>query len=125
MGQLTLAQQAEFQRYSKQTRREQFVEEMDTVMPWGSCWRWLRRTIQKAKQAASRLGLKSCYGSIFCSSGSRFPARRWKMRSMNRRCCGALPASLWAAPRRRTRRPFSTSAICSKRMLWAARCWLR
>ncbi|HZZ15093.1 MAG TPA: IS5/IS1182 family transposase, partial [Candidatus Sulfotelmatobacter sp.] len=34
MRQLTLARQAEFQRYSKKTRREQFLEEMDAVMPW-------------------------------------------------------------------------------------------
>ena len=34
MRQMTLAQQAEFQRYSKKTRREQFLEEMDAVMPW-------------------------------------------------------------------------------------------
>ena len=35
MRQMTLAHQAEFQRYSKKTRREQFLEEMDAVMPWG------------------------------------------------------------------------------------------
>jgi len=34
MQQLTLAHQADFQRYAKKTRREQFLEEMDTVMPW-------------------------------------------------------------------------------------------
>jgi transposase, IS5 family len=34
MRQMTLAHQAEFQRYSKKTRREQFLAEMDAVMPW-------------------------------------------------------------------------------------------
>jgi IS5 family transposase len=34
MRQMTLAHQAEFQRYAKKTRREQFLEEMDRVMPW-------------------------------------------------------------------------------------------
>jgi IS5 family transposase len=34
MQQLTLARQAEFQRFTKKTRREQFLEEMDAVMPW-------------------------------------------------------------------------------------------
>ena len=34
MRQMTLAHQAEFRRYSKKTRREQFLEEMDAVMPW-------------------------------------------------------------------------------------------
>jgi hypothetical protein len=36
MRQMTLAHQAEFQRYSKKTRREQFLDEMDTVMPWAA-----------------------------------------------------------------------------------------
>ena len=34
MKQLTLAKQAELQRYFKKTRREEFGEEMDAVMPW-------------------------------------------------------------------------------------------
>jgi IS5 family transposase len=34
MQQLTLARQAEFQRFAKKTRREQFLEEMNAVMPW-------------------------------------------------------------------------------------------
>jgi IS5 family transposase len=34
MQQMTLAHQAEFQRYTKKTRREQFLEEMNAVMPW-------------------------------------------------------------------------------------------
>jgi len=34
MQQLTLAQAAEFQRYGKKTRREQFLDEMEAVMPW-------------------------------------------------------------------------------------------
>ena len=34
MRQMTLAQQAEFQRYSKKTRRKQFLEEMEAVIPW-------------------------------------------------------------------------------------------
>lgn len=34
MQQLTLARQAEFQRFTKKTRREQFLEEMEAVMPW-------------------------------------------------------------------------------------------
>jgi IS5 family transposase len=34
MQQLTLAQATEFQRYGKKTRREQFLDEMEAVMPW-------------------------------------------------------------------------------------------
>jgi IS5 family transposase len=34
MRQLTLASQAGFEKYSKKTRREKFLEEMDGIMPW-------------------------------------------------------------------------------------------
>ena len=34
MRQMSLAQQAEFQRFAKKSRREQFLEEMEAVMPW-------------------------------------------------------------------------------------------
>ncbi len=34
MRQMTLAHQAEFQRYTKKTRREEFLSDMDAVMPW-------------------------------------------------------------------------------------------
>ena len=34
MRQMTLAHQAEFPRYTKKTRREQFLTEMDAEMPW-------------------------------------------------------------------------------------------
>ena len=34
MHQLTFARQADFQRYAKQTRREQLLDEMDQAMPW-------------------------------------------------------------------------------------------
>jgi transposase, IS5 family len=34
MQQLTFARQAEFQRYGKKTRREQFLDELEAVMPW-------------------------------------------------------------------------------------------
>jgi hypothetical protein len=35
MRQMSLAQQAEFQRFAKKSRRERLLEEMDAVMPWG------------------------------------------------------------------------------------------
>ena len=34
MHQMSLAQQAEFQRFARKSRREQFLEEMEAVMPW-------------------------------------------------------------------------------------------
>jgi transposase, IS5 family len=69
MRQMTLAHQAEFQRYSKKTRREQFLEEMDAVVPWAELMALVEPHYAKGERAASQRGLRSCLGSISCSSG--------------------------------------------------------
>jgi len=40
MRQITLASQRSFERYGKKTRREQFLEEMEGIMPWAQL-EWL------------------------------------------------------------------------------------
>ena len=58
MGQLTLAQQAEFQRYSKKTRREQFLEEMDAVMPWAELLALVSPHYSKGELGRKPVGLE-------------------------------------------------------------------
>ncbi len=58
MRQLTLAQQAEFQRYSKKTRREQFLEEMDAVMPWAELFALVARHYSKGETGRKPVGLE-------------------------------------------------------------------
>ena len=53
MKQLTLAQQAEFQRHSKKMRREQFLNEMDAVMPWAKLF-----TLVELHYSKSEIGRK-------------------------------------------------------------------
>jgi IS5 family transposase len=57
MRQLTLAQQAEFQRYSKKTRREQFLDEMDAVMPWAALLALVEPHYPKGEQGRKPVGL--------------------------------------------------------------------
>jgi IS5 family transposase len=57
MRQLTLAHQAEFQRYSKKTRREQFLEEMDAVMPWAELLALVEPHYPKGEQGRKPVGL--------------------------------------------------------------------
>lgn len=57
MQQLTLAQQAEFQRYTKKTRREQFLEEMDAVMPWAELLALVKPHYSKGEQGRKPVGL--------------------------------------------------------------------
>jgi IS5 family transposase len=58
MKQLTLARQAEFQRYSKKTRREQFLEEMDAVMPWSELFALVAPHYSKGEVGCKPVGLE-------------------------------------------------------------------
>ena len=57
MRQMTLAHQAEFQRYSKKTRREQFLDEMDTVMPWAGLLGLIEPHYPKGETGRKPVGL--------------------------------------------------------------------
>ena len=65
MRQMPLAHQAEFRRYSKKTRGEQFLEEMEAVMPWAELFWLVAPHYSKGRWAASRWASTSCWGSTF------------------------------------------------------------
>jgi hypothetical protein len=58
MRQMTLAHQAEFQRYSKKTRREQFLEEMDAVVPWAALMALVEPHYPKGETGRKPVGLE-------------------------------------------------------------------
>ncbi len=58
MRQMTLAHQAEFQRYAKKTRREQFLEEMDAVMPWAELFSLVMPHYSKGEMGRKPVGLE-------------------------------------------------------------------
>ena len=55
--QTTLAQQAEFQRYTKKTRREQFLDEMEAVMPWAELLALIEPQYPKGDNGRPPVGL--------------------------------------------------------------------
>ena len=57
MQQLTLAQAAEFQRYGKKTRREQFLDEMEAVMPWSELLALVAPYYSKGETGRKPVGL--------------------------------------------------------------------
>ena len=57
MQQLTLARQAEFQRYAKKTRREQFLEKMNAVMPWAELLALVAPHYSKGETGRQPVGL--------------------------------------------------------------------
>ena len=58
MRQMTLAHQADFQGYSKKTRREQFLEEMDAVMPWSELMALIEPHYSKGETGRKPVGLE-------------------------------------------------------------------
>ena len=57
MRQMSLAQQAEFQRFAKRTRREQFLEEMEAVMPWAELLALVAPYYSKGETGRKPVGL--------------------------------------------------------------------
>jgi IS5 family transposase len=55
--QQTLAGQSGFERYGKKTRREQFLEEMDQVVPWGELEALIRPHYPKGENGRPPMGL--------------------------------------------------------------------
>ncbi len=124
MQQLTLAGQAEFQRFAK-TGREQFLEEMDAVMPWVELLGLVEPYYLKGETGRKPVGFGITRRVYFL--------RQWFALSdpgvedalygspVLRRFVGAI----WAVLQGRTRRPSRTSATCSKRRIYAGKCWMR
>jgi IS5 family transposase len=54
---MTLAHQAEFQRYSKKIRCEQFLEEMDAVIPWADLFSLVAPRYSKGEMGRKPVGL--------------------------------------------------------------------
>ena len=106
MQQLSLAWQAEFQRYAKKTRREQFLEEMDVVMPWSELLALVAPYYSTGETGRKPVGLEIMLRVYFL--------QQWFLRT-----------SIWAGLLRHMRRRFSTSVTCSKNTILAARCWMR
>jgi transposase, IS5 family len=58
MRQMSLAQQAEFQRFGKKSRREQFLETMDAVMPWSELLGLIEPHYPKGEKGRPPVGLE-------------------------------------------------------------------
>ncbi len=58
MRKLTLAQQAEFQPHSKKTRREQFLEVKNAVMPWADFLALVAPHYSKSEVGRKPVGLE-------------------------------------------------------------------
>ncbi len=60
MSQRTFANQAEFQRYGRKSRRELFLDEMERVVPWTALLAFVDRTMRSQAMAVVRWDWRSC-----------------------------------------------------------------
>ncbi len=102
MEQLTLARQADFQQYSKKTRREEFLDELDAVKPWTNLLTLVAPHYSKGEKGHKSVGVEITLRVCFLQPrfAGRIPA--WKTRCTRCRCCAASPVWTLPAPRYRT-----------------------
>jgi IS5 family transposase len=96
MRQQSLAAQSGFERYGKKTRREQFLEEMEQVVPWAELEALVRPHYPKGENGRPPMGLGIMLRIHFLQQWFNLsdPAAE-EGRCTIRLCCGASRAWIW------------------------------
>ena len=97
MRQMTLASQPSFEKYTRTSRREEFLSAMEAVVPWGELEALIEPHYPKAGKGRQPVGLAIMLRVYF------------------------LQQLTLAAQPRPTKRRFFASAACSKSMSYAGR----
>src|SRR5215204_2051948 len=95
MSQPTFAALA-FANKKKKTRREEFLEEMDQVVPWPQLLKVIRKHYPKAGNGRPPLGLEKMLRIYFLQQWFNLSDPGWKMRFMTSNRCAVSSASNWA-----------------------------
>src|ERR1035437_6635709 len=110
--QRTLSAQTSFEKYGRKSKREQFLDAMNKVVPWSRLLALVEPHYPKAGNGRRPVGLEVMLRSYFVQQWFNCLTLDLKMRSMTRPRCGSLSELIWAWPRHRTRRPSCASVIC-------------
>ena len=96
MHQQTFAE-VTFEQYLKPTRREQFLEETNHVVPWGDLVATIEPVYPKGEgPGRPPVGVERMLRSIVCSSGSTCRIQPWRRPCTTHRPCGSLWGLIWA-----------------------------
>jgi hypothetical protein len=82
-----------FEKYSKTTRREKFLTEMDRIVPWGELCALIAPVYPKAGDGRRPKELEMMLRVYFLQQWSTSRTRVWRKPSTIRYRCGALRAS--------------------------------
>src|SRR6267154_5051268 len=113
--QRSLATMNGFERYTKKTRRQVFLEEMEQVVPWREVCALIEPVYPKPGNGRPPVGVERMLRIYFCNHGSTCRTRQWKRRFTIRGRCAVSSGSISAASRCPTRPRCVASAICAKR----------
>ncbi|SPD61784.1 transposase (plasmid) [Cupriavidus taiwanensis] len=76
---------------TKRTRKREFLDEMNRVVPWADLVMLIAPYARKASAAVPRSRSRQCCASTSFSNGSACRTRRWKKRCTTCRCIGSSP----------------------------------
>ncbi|KAF0190400.1 MAG: IS4 family transposase [Gammaproteobacteria bacterium] len=87
-----------FEKYTRTTRREKFLAEMDRIVPWTELCALIAPHYPKAGDGRPPKELDIMRRIYFLQSGSTSPIRAWRRPFTTRRRCAAS-AICWSATR--------------------------
>lgn len=120
-GQMDFAEQQDLSHCRKQTKRERFLVEMDTVVPWARLIALIGPHYSRGGSGRRPIPLERMLRIHFLQQWYAYSIPAWKKPSMKSRCCGNSWASTWAETWFLMKRLFSiNSGAC-----WNVRIWLR
>ncbi len=125
MKQPTLATMTGFERYTKKTRRAQFLEEMDRVVPWSKLCALIEPHYPKAGNGRPPVGVERMLRIYFLQQWFNLsdPAVEEALYdSVVMRSFAGIDLGREPVP---TRPRCASSVICWKSTTWAGRCWRR
>jgi IS5 family transposase len=106
MRQITFAYQASFEKFARAGRRAQFLDTMETIVPWSELEALIAPYYPKAGNGRQPVGLSIMLRIYFFQHWFNLSDPAPKMRSTIRPRCAALLALTLAAPLRSTKARF-------------------
>jgi hypothetical protein len=84
--QIMLATQGSFEKFGRKSKREQFLETMEKIVPWTELMALIEPCYPKACNGRQPVGLSIMLRIYFCSGGSISPILEPRMHCTSRRC---------------------------------------
>jgi IS5 family transposase len=118
MKQISLAT-TEFELVTKRTRKREFLDEMNLIIPWSQLLGLIAPHAPTGKTGRPPFATEVMLAFICCSSSLGIPTRPWKRPCMTSRCTVSLPSCMRVSTDCPTRAPSCALDTCSKKRLGA------